>query len=637
MKKFSFARHTGFSLTALAVALAGCSSGSNLINGGAGSSTANTYSECTGSDCVSVQFLDEPVQGLDYSCDSVRNVTDVQGIAKCPVNSIITYSVRNLDAKHGVKLGSAKVESISNGATNSGMFLRLTPRDIAPGVSNLTSLNESGGIAATNIVRFLQLFADTPYNTEAPINRLVITTEKKQLLDSKLVEDIVPGDFGSNAFETKLKPYLTTTGKTLIDSSAAQGILMDSLQAIKAGSYQSTPVISTFSGASIDLGTSGSGITGAGASSHVTMGLFTIVNRKGQTMGQGMHWQNTTAKTSDEIYNIYLSDDFVKLRLTPGAQMFDPISHYLATGNNAQRFAWVTDTSAATPLKVNFTRGRLVRNLVMPSNGVLYSSYTGESVVPQDALGAFIQPAVTTGANPQPVYNGTSTFTKTTQIDSFLNPAVWKTATTVASGETYQFPLHLSLQFYYFDKAQCATTACKLGNPVGITILADGDIISDKNNNCAATDSSLIDQTDPTVTEDRLGTVRTVFTENSGGNKVLSFSLMLSNPAYGPLDGIQIGTDTVAPRVKIYLDALSSAAAGTGANLNLAAKDGTTQTSTDAIWANVYNNYQSLHINYLMNKDSNYVPSDAEKLIQNTAQGTFTVKTAACYAVKARS
>jgi hypothetical protein len=93
----------------------------------------------------------------------------------------------------------------------------------------------------------------------------------------------------------------------------------------------------------------------------------------------------------------------------------------------------------------------------------------------------------------------------------------------------------------------------------------------------------------------------------------------------------------VAPRVKIYLDALSSAAAGTGANLNLAAKDGTSQTSTDAIWANVYNNYQSLHINYLMNKDSNYVPSDAEKLIRNTAQGTFTVKTAACYAVKARS
>ena len=81
-----------FTKSLLAVGLAACSGANNTINSSAGGSDPSTRTSCTSEEnCIQIEFVDDPVINLNYSCGSVVNVTDERGIAVCTSNSKVEF------------------------------------------------------------------------------------------------------------------------------------------------------------------------------------------------------------------------------------------------------------------------------------------------------------------------------------------------------------------------------------------------------------------------------------------------------------------------------------------------------------------------------------------------------------------
>ena len=69
--------------------------------GGGGSSSNNT----TNTQNITGILLDSAINGVEYSCDTITDITDINGKFTCPINSTVTFSIG------GINLGSIKVDS----------------------------------------------------------------------------------------------------------------------------------------------------------------------------------------------------------------------------------------------------------------------------------------------------------------------------------------------------------------------------------------------------------------------------------------------------------------------------------------------------------------------------------------------
>ena len=386
-----------FTMSLLAVGLAACSGANNTINSSAGGSDPSTRTSCTSEEnCIQIEFVDDPVINLNYSCGSVVNVTDERGIAVCPSNSRVEFYLQSTKSLRRVVLGNVLVQPAGQS------ILRITPLDLVATRNEVTRLSSPQAAAAINITRFLQALREQntagvelePFVATAPVNRIKITDQLKDQLDL-LTENVAAGSFGSDDFITKTLPFLEAAKRTPISAAQAEARLLTTLKAIKTGVYFGTPAItlpSQLGGTPALDGLTGNtqiddlrlGIEGEAAPDtqsgnsgllRSTMALYALIDRDGMQIGQAMQWTGR-ANTSEGIYNLYRQNTFDKLRPTNTLGGFDPITDQV----NGQ-WQW---RSVTTPAKIiDFNEGRLLRNYSMVGSRRLYENLTTDKNEPE--------------------------------------------------------------------------------------------------------------------------------------------------------------------------------------------------------------------------------------------------------------
>ena len=137
---------------------------------------------------VTGTFIDDPVQGLGYTCSSgTTGITDVNGEYSCSVGDDVTYSI------NGVVIGSVSAQTTA-----------VTPYSLFPNDYK----------AALNFARLLQSIDMGNVN-----GKIVIDTLKEQKIPSTI-------DFSSASFETLIE---TASGITLVSEEEARKRLNDAI------------------------------------------------------------------------------------------------------------------------------------------------------------------------------------------------------------------------------------------------------------------------------------------------------------------------------------------------------------------------------------------------------------------------
>lgn len=652
-----------FAMTTLSVLLSACGGGSNTINSNATNSNSTNYCSSTDASCVDIVFDDTPVANLNFECGVYRGLTSVTGVARCPIDSTVTYYLKAPNGVHVVTLGSFNVKSVRNVTATEAAdtsLIRIGVKELAENTNTGASMSslDDGSLTATtalNISRLLQTLgrSSEPFVATAPVNRIYIDSDIKVGID-KMTSDVSAIDFQTGAFADKVKPWLDVEQRTLLSSSAIKQRLQETITAGKAGSYYSNPIgllsgliNSTNIGVlNVNLGISGSSMTStSGASAYSSIGLFTVQNRAGQNFGYGMQWKGSS-NTPADLYKLFMESDFAKMRVNSGSNGIDPYS------NRFKNFALKVSTAAYTGQAqyddtftqgdtFSFVNGKLIRDLAVVGSPDVYKLYTGVVVSDQKDLGSWDQ-FNTNGAK---TYSGAATVMKTGAINTYLDREVWRVKDLVSPGQTYLFPLYTTFTFNFPQgyKTECANQGLNCGESqsVNVIFLENGDIVA---NSTVAADTATQQCTRDITKDIPVGTVRAAYLSQDGQQYYISPNIVMSDPSFGALDGMQVGTSALAPRVKINIAGIHAAPANTRGNINAtsaeAIKDanGNVKVLPDdnlsaATWVNGYNTFINSRV-YAATQDSSLpVTTKEQKLLAQLANGTLSVNTADCYKV----
>lgn len=658
-----------FALSALSLALTACSGGSSTLNENPSLNDGTTITECKTADCVKLEFTDEPVVGLNYRCGTVVNVTDQTGVGKCPNNSEVTFFLRAKGGKREIVLGTTTVRAVRSPTLAEQVqeipLVRITPIDLASSsTTKVEDMDAASAIQAVQLTRFLQAIRDEsrPYITSAPVNLLVIDHDKIKTHIDQLPEDIKFVDYRAQSqvatLEEKLAPFLVAANRQLPSEAVAKARLDVTLRAIQAGAYYGTPtitlpvindndlvdnenIIDLLQADKLKLGIEGEGVAGIGSDRRATMAVYLLKDREGYSIGQGMYWSGQ-AKDSKTAYELYRNNTFDPMTLV------NPQAGFSRFNGKIENFVWRTNlNSADQQTEIQFDEGVLVGNVAMAGGDRSYRNIVptikdGESL-PANVLGAWKQFRVSPSGELEssPIYNGSATISKASSVNTILEPAIWRTRDTVRVGETYVFPLHVT--FTLSGSTGCSLGTCPVIGEFGATILENGNIISDLDGDCAATDADLKDTSTVPSQEYRIGVIRAAYPDDEKQNFFIGPTIMLSGDAFKSvkrlsdptaepdnLDGVQIGTLTVAPRVKMNIAGVINAQEGRSGSVNIT--DSTLEAdikggANPAIWVNMYSSYYQLI--------TNKTPEQEEKA--KNFKGALSVQTSSCYTVKRRS
>lgn len=626
-----------------------------------------TLNPCSG-ECVNIEFTNEPLVNVNYTCGTVNNVTGNASQASCPNEQELKFFIQGRTSERKVELGKTSVNAINSKNVNQ-YLLRKTPLSLVTS-KEVTDESSSDITKAINIIRFLDAFRTrnigteeikVPYNKFAPVNRTVIKDKFKNNMDEFLTEDVTVDDFASDAFIEKTKAWLDSHGlKITLSSEQARNKLMSVLKTDFAAVYFQpslavSPLLNNVN-AGFNQFLLGIGITGnnSGDTEVINMSVYGLSTRDGGNIGHGLYWsapieQQTDKQTnSDSIaqqqYRVFYNKQYEKMhKLNPEKTGFNLFN------GRADGFVWQINNSRGEV--IDFNQGKFVRNFVVLGNEGLKTRYiSGDEELDNDVLGKWQQKS-SIGSN-SVIASGTATISKIPQtaVSSFFDPSVWLGEHVVGQDEGYVFPLHATLEFKYGNgKSACGVGGCDFekGGKLGITILESGDIITDGSNasdtayvmgkpDCAATtvNNGIYQAGD--FSEKRIGTVRA--TSQRVGNEIGSFinpSILLAGVEFGELDGLHIGTLALLNnRVTIDVANLVDSAKNlTGSVGSINIYDiGTSNALVAAKWANVYNNFDSIRI---QNSNENISSVEVKSLLKSSGQVSIALSD--CYQIKKRS
>lgn len=621
-------RLPAFAFTTLCLALAGCGGGSNNISENpSGGNNGGGINECSTSNtsCVNLVFDDNPIVNLNYECGVYRGVTTVTGTARCPVDSTVSFYLKTPDKDRKIVLGSFSVKSVRNTSASEAQdtsLIRIGVKELAESTTGrpIVSLTDAAAQTAINISRLLQSLGRTnePYIATAPVNRILIDETLKASLLAKLTSDITAKDFQDGSFEAKVKPWFTEQKRTLISVEEAKARLLKTILAIKSGVFFANPIsslsiLSEF-GINLDLGISGVGVVNS--EQRVSNALFSLTNRDGKTIGYGMQWVGTP-KTPEDLYKLFISKDFAKMRVTNPDGGINPftnkftnfklkVSRATYEGETSSKYVTASDNGLSQQYNdtfgsgdnFSFINGKLVRDLMVFGTADVYKFYTGVTVADQNDLGTWDQ---LDNSNVRR-YAGNASLTKTGTVNTYLDSSVWKTRDAVQIGSTYIFPLYVNLTFTNSDSylVECGKQGltCNKAETLKVVFLENGDIVA--NNGIKANEQG---QCTRVLADDiPIGTVRAAYPSTDRRNFYVNPSILLSGKAFGVLDGVQIGTSALAPRVKFNLAGVLLASAGNQGSINVTSSEPILDDNNNIIvdpinnvspaeWVNGYNTF----------------------------------------------
>lgn len=645
MQKIYQASKLPFALTTLCLMLSACGGGSNTINEDpTGGGTGNVVSECPTSNatCVDVLFDDTPVVNLNYECGTYRGLTTATGVARCPIDSNVTFFLKNPDNARRVTLGTVAVKPVRNviaSEAGSDSLIRITTKDLAEATTNtaITSLDSTvGATAAINMSRLLQTLARTsePYIDSAPINRVYIDTDVKTGIE-KLEKDIVPADFQSNEIVAKLQPWLEIQKRTLISADEAKRRLNKVVVTKNAGIFTATPTLDVdvseagkiTSGLDLKLGVSSTNSKDKFAS----IAMYSSVDRSGQNTGFGLQWVMDTSSNTTTLadrYKIYLKNNFSKMSLTTPQAGFNPYTKRFSnfSFNVGPKTYTSADANTYNGDVFSFANGKLVRDVAVLGSSDVYELYTNEAIKDRSELGTWEQKSSIGSTN----FSGTATVSKLGSVNTYLDPAVWRVKDGVKTGETYLFPLYMTLTLNY-DKAYTdACSTCAASQTIPVAVLENGDIITDGDNSAAFAGSKAMCG-EGGIAQKRIGTVRAAAPSGDGSQLFFNPSILLAGSQFGALDGTVIGIDS---RIKINLAGIRNVATGQRGSLNATSSELGDTDQRSAPWFNIYNLFTSLRVDYEPATNETVAAITPEqKLAANQSAGTLQANTSECYKV----
>lgn len=606
-----------WTLSALSLALAACTGSRGISENPQAGVTRNS---CTGSSCLRFEFTVDPVANLNYRCGTVVDVTTSIGTGQCPSGSVATFYLRSENGQREVVLGSTRIDparGLSAAEAGDSPLVRITPANL--NISSSMAGTAAASTAVINITRLLHALRDQdsqgqvvePYVNEAPINRIVINENLKRGID-KLEKDISASDFEDTTnLEQKLAPWLdarssdsTYPALALISADEARTRLQRTLNTIQAGSYYGTPALSLFGinssgipGLSTDLLNLGIQSNNTGTGQYTVMQIHVATDRDNRSMGQGMQW-TTNTNNPQVASSLYQQVPFQQLQLKNDQASFDPLTKLI----RAYHWLLLSATDDQPTAEVRFETGKLLRDTVVAGSETTYRLYTGlnsNQEVPKAELGTWAQYALDANGNASATtatMRGTDTLYKTSNADTFFDRNVWRVAAAVPAGQKYVFPLSLKLTLSYGSGCSANnTSACKenlSADPIGITILANGNIVSDRNHDCNGTlNASLVDGA--AAQEYRVGYVRAAYLSPDKSSAYISPTLLIgSKDIYGAAyNGVQMSTQSPTPRLKMDVAGLLNSNNGKGSVVfsDASTSDSTQTGSTPASWYNIYN------------------------------------------------
>ena len=212
-----------FALTTLCLLLSACGGGSNNIIEDPTSVDETAAVQCLSTDksCIDFVFDDTPVVNLNYECGKYRGVTNATGVARCPIDSNVSFYLKANGGARRVNLGVYSVKAVRDvdaSELQDTALIRVGVKELAENTtkSQLLSLDNSpAAITAINLSRLLQSLGRTsePYVATAPVNRIYIDNDVKADIE-KLTKNVEAEDFNDAGFEEKLAPWLSEQKRT---------------------------------------------------------------------------------------------------------------------------------------------------------------------------------------------------------------------------------------------------------------------------------------------------------------------------------------------------------------------------------------------------------------------------------------
>jgi hypothetical protein len=586
--RYAMVTLSAFPIVALATALSGCGGGNtnNLPDPTTTANGAIVACSATGTTtCVTSQFIvDAPVSGISYQCGSVNNVTDPTGTVICPDKTTATFSIQGTGGTKSITLGTYLIQSkrdVGRNATQS--LVSITPLDLVSDGKKATALSDSEAAPALRIAQVLETLRSTasPFTAGSPTSRLIIDTATQDKINL-LATNIIASDFSSDTATTKLAPVIAGLNTSLVSIEDTTTRFNQALQAIQAGVYYTNPIFisslpSFTTSAAQQIATLATSVT---TNDEALVGLSSLIDRSGFALGLGVEWNGNIASggTTPTAYNLLTgSNGYNRLILNNNAvntpSFLNPVSNFLNTNFiwQSQAFSldsngvWQPGTSALG--SATFSNGRLLGGTYIVGNNTLWQNVSNTSTenAPSNELSTWTQ-----SSNSVPnYYNGTMNLQKSRSVDTFLDPLVFKTAANVGSGNKPIFPLYGVLTFTYTDTNKVIQT---LGTQ-GIAILANGNIVTDMNQQCLPLDPTTLKDAVGTQ-QYRIGLVGAAFQGVSNiSSRYVSPIIVLAGQQFGALDGVQLGTLDLSPSAKVNVQGALSGSINMSDNTNVTSTD----------------------------------------------------------------
>jgi hypothetical protein len=636
-----------FPIVALATALSGCGGGNTNNLPDPTTTATGAIVACSASStttCVTSQFIvDAPVSGISYQCGSVNNVTDPTGTVTCPANSVATFSIQSTSGKKSITLGTYLIKpnrDIGRNATQS--LVSITPLDLVANGKNSTSLTDSFATPAVNIAQVLETLRSTtsPFTAGSPTSRLIIDTTARDKVDL-LVTNIVASDFSTDAAATKLAPVIAGLNRSLVSIADTTTRFNQALQAIQAGVYYTNPIFisslpSFTTSAAQQIATLATSST---TNDEAVVGLSSIIDRSGYAIGLGVEWNGNIApagSTTPTAYNLLTSSSgYNRLILNNNAvntpSFLNPVSNFLNTNFIWQSKAFSLDSNGVwqpgtSPLgAATFSNGRLLGGTYIVGSNTLWQNVSNTSTenAPSNELSTWSQSNNSVAS----YYNGTMNLQKSRSVDTFLDPLVFKTAANVGSGNKPIFPLYGVLTFTYMDTNKVTQT---LGTQ-GIAILANGNIVTDMNQQCLPVDPTTLKDAVGTQ-QYRIGLVGAAFQGITNiSARYISPIFVLSGQQFGALDGVQLGTLDLSPSSKVNVQGALSGNINMSDNSNVISTDSSTGTVT-VVSTGEQSVLPAHYVNYYDIWNANKTTQTmADKISVARSAGNVTMALSGCY------
>lgn len=483
-------------LLGLTALLAGCSGGSANLSTPILGPDPNTDCGKKPALCTTMVFYDDPVENLRYECGVNKDLTDAEGRFICPMGLDVLFY---LGANKEVKLGSIKVPTseVIDHAKRRNYVLKdwVTPIDLAraekPTDVSTCSGDSSWKSNVLRLIRSLDHDGDA-FNAQEAVNRIKIPTkELDSVLASKFlatapVKDFKPCDFAD-----------TTKFETTFGAAVAGGVLFDLEAALQA--TQSLPVAQRqkplnkedagrllatadyantrfeavrqqLLGGTYTIVGPISSASGVGSNAS---GYQFLVDRTGEAFGFGvLHRLDGT--TSEGTVN-YLYDTFYFRQLP------ETLRPTFAEDGTLTNFSFATRPEKGKSNAVGTLRldGRMLNNQLWPFD----YNYNGSGVTAKDSeLGVWKE----TTESGQLVANSQGGFAMLMQaaLPTNIVDGDWSSVVPSGSGGPRHYELHLG----YTDSDGSQKS---LGD-LPMTILRNGSVITDLNDNCQAVDVSIM-------------------------------------------------------------------------------------------------------------------------------------------------